>query len=333
MLKVGFIGLGGMGRYQAKAFAQVRGCQVVAGADISEESRRQFAEEFPAARVFANHHDLLRDPGVDAVVVAPPTLYHRPITIDALAAKKPVLVEKPMGRTVADCRAMIEASRRHRTLLMVAHCRRFDPGWGAWAKLATPDKLGEPVLWRHVNAGFAPGAKWFLDHDLSGGPLMDGAVHNYDFANMLWGDPEYVIASAVKLDKSSTGVDTGTAVVQYRNGNQLALIWSWAMRGGNVFDLLGPKASLQLGHGHLPAPPARPNRVTYCYTTADRKSKLLSLPASGMTMYANQARHFLACVRGKSRCQSGPETAIKAVAVADAVLRSAQQNRRIKVKW
>src|SRR5699024_5800375 len=116
----------------------------------------------------------------------------------------------------AECRRLLEVSKQTGTLLMVAHCRRFDAVWQAWGKYVTQGKLGDSILWRHVMAGVGPG-RWFMDDKLGGGPLMDGAIHNYDFANWMWGDPQRVVASGIKLDPNVTAVDTATAIVEYEN--------------------------------------------------------------------------------------------------------------------
>ena len=334
MIKLGFIGLGGMGRFQLNAFAGIRGCRIVAGSDLVVPARADFTASHPAARVFEDYEKLLADPGVDAVVVAVPTLHHKQVAVDALAHRKPVLVEKPLARTVADGRKMIEAAGKHRTLLMVAHCRRYDPVWGAWAKVVQCGRLGQPVLWRHAMAGLGPANPWFMDARVGGGPLIDGAVHNYDFANMLWGDPQSVVASTLKFNPRVTATDTGSAVVRYQSGNQLLVSWSWASRGAGLFDVIGPKGSIQSGSGSLKLPPGSDNeRTLFCHTDLGGKARLIQVRQGFATMYRNQARHFLDCIRGAVSCRTPATEAIKAVAVAEAILKAGPQGRAGKVAW
>ena len=108
MIDIGFIGAGGMGRHQAASFAQVRGCRVAAVADPVRPAAEALAADHGAA-VHEDHGDLLAS-GIDAVVVAVPTGLHAAVAIDCLKAGVPVLVEKPMARTVAQCRAMNRVS-------------------------------------------------------------------------------------------------------------------------------------------------------------------------------------------------------------------------------
>src|SRR4051794_34989440 len=145
MISIGFIGLGTMGRYQAKSFAQLGDCRVVAGADPADGSRAEFAKIAPDAKVYEKPQELLADKSIDAVVISVPTGFHEQVTTEALKSGRNVLVEKPMARTVEQCRRMNEAATRAGKLLMVAHCRRFDEDWGAFADTYRAGKLGERI--------------------------------------------------------------------------------------------------------------------------------------------------------------------------------------------
>lgn len=328
MIHIGFIGLGGMGRLQATSFGKLANrCEVIAGSDPSEKSLAEFSKLFPHAKTYRNHHDLLADTNIDAVVIAPPTAFHKEITIDAIRAGRHILLEKPMARTVADCRAIVDAAEKSNRVLMIAHCRRFDTDWGTLAQAYRSGALGDKVLWRDIRASNWPRNSWFMDDALSGGPLLDGGIHNHDFANMLFGQADCVIGSSIKFDPSCTCIDTGTALVQYESGSQLMLCWSWAVNGARALDVLGEKATFMFGPGDQTPPPGMAG-----HTLLDLSGKSKLLPFEKRDMYVTQAGHFLDCVEGKTQCRSGPLTAMKAVAVGDAVLRACRENKPIKVE-
>lgn len=333
MINIGFVGLGGMGMGQVGAFAQVPGVRIAAGSDPAEPAQQRFKEKHPGAEVYGDYKALLQNPGIDAVVVVTPTLYHKDVAIAAMKSGRPVLTEKPVARSVADAHRMIDVSEKTRKLLMVAHCRRFDTDWGTMAKIIGSGTLGGPVLWRHVNSWLINfGGPWFMDHKLSGGPLMDGAIHNYDFANLIFGEPESVIASSIKLTKK-TAIDTATAVVRYKSGDQLMVSWSWGITSPGSHDLIGPKGSLTFGPGDLATPDLDTKNFGY-YMTADaprQKKKLWKFKRTDM--YVTQAKHFVDCVRGKAKCLTPATEAIKALAVAEAVLNAAPKGGVRKVVW
>lgn len=332
MVHVGFIGLGGMGLHQTKAFAQVKGCRIVAGADVESGSREKFLALYPDAKTFDNHKRLLADPGVDAVVIAVPTGFHRATASDAIKAGKPVLLEKPMARTVADCRRLNELADRTDTLLMIAQCRRYDAHWESWGKYVTDGKLGSLVLWRSIMAGIGPG-RWYMDDKIGGGPLLDGAIHNYDFAQLLFGDPESVVSSAIKMDPAVTAVDTCSAVVRYKSGHQLLMSWSWSAIGLSMSDVVGPKGFIQFGTGGLTPPESDGTGNDYCcFTDTAGKQRLLKA-RSEPSMYVRQAEHFRDCVQGKTECRTPGTEAIKAVAVAEAILIAGRAGKAMPVRW
>lgn len=326
MIRVGVIGLGGMGLHQAKTFDQVAGCQLVAGADPSAEMRARFIQTFPQAQVYPSPEELLAQAKVDAVVIAVPTGFHQPVAAAALAARIPVLLEKPMARTVAQCHRLIDDAAKTNTLLMVAHCRRFDPYWMAWGEYVTTGKLGAPVLWRDIRASLGPNS-WYLDDELGGGPLLDGAIHNYDFANWLFGEPESVLASAIKLDPTVSAIDTGSTIIRYRTGHQLLLSWSWVARGTTLHDIIGPAGFIQFGTAGVTVPAEEQGRYQYCCFTDLAGAQTLIKTPRQPDMYTLQAEHFLACVRGEATCQTPGTEAIKAVAVAEAVLEAAREGK------
>ena len=335
MANIGFIGLGGMGRMQYESFAAGTDCHIVAGADPAEAARQQFTEAHPQAKLFDDYRRLLREPRLDGVVIAVPTALHAEVAGEALAAGLPVLLEKPMTRTVTEARHLIEAAERAQRLLMVGQCRRYDPVWAAWGEAVRAGRLGRPVLWRHVMAGTGPKVPWFMDRANGGGPLLDGAVHNYDFGQWLWGDPEQVTAQSIKLRPNVTAVDTATATVQDASGDQLMVSWCWGQRGGSLFDVLGPEGSIQIGTGPL-QPPEQPDgqRLTYyCFMDTAGNAELLQAPADNMQKMTNQAQHFLDCIAGRATCQSPATEAIKSVAIGEAILQASANGGVQRVTW
>jgi len=332
MIGIGFIGAGGMGGYHARVFSKLRGSKVVAVADPSAEARERFAEHAGAATHYDDHRRLLRDKRVDAVVVAVPTGYHAKLAIETMRSGRHVMVEKPMARTVAEARRMNDVAEKTGRVLMVAQCRRYDTEWGTFGRLVNAGRLGRPILWRHVAAGMGPGG-WFVDHKLSGGPIMDGAVHDQDYANFLFGDPQQVTARAIKLTGADC-VDTVTAIVEYPEGDQLMLSWSWGVApGGGTQDALGTKGSVNFYPTDTGASQADLKRYGY-YRYANRKTGKSSLVRyTRKDMYQAQGRHFLDCIAGGAQCRTPGTEAIKAVAVAEAILAAVVKGGVKKVRW
>src|SRR5207302_6086477 len=141
--------------------------------------------------------------------------------------------------------------------------------------------------------------KWFMDDALGGGPLFDGAIHNQDFANYLFGAPEYVMGNSIKFDPTCTAIDTGNAIVQYRNGCQMLLSWSWAVHSAWLHDALGDKSTFVFGAEGMQVPEGMK-----AHHLIDLKGNKTLVPFAPKDMYVTQAQHFLDCLNRRMKCKS-----------------------------
>ena len=210
--------------------------------------------------------------------------------------------------------------------------RRYDKLWARFAQEVEKGTLGRPVVWRNLAGGMGPG-RWFMDDKIGGGPLIDGAVHNYDFANLTFGDPVSVVAQGIDLT-GSTAVDTATAVIAHKNGDQLMMSWAWGSEAGaSGMDILGPKGTLLFGAGGLPTGDAK-GYSYYRLTVKGRKPRLIKVKYNIMESFTAQMRHFLACVEGKAKCLSPGTEGIKGRGRGRSGAESRQEGRgRAKVVW
>ncbi|MEY4103265.1 MAG: hypothetical protein RL461_467 [Planctomycetota bacterium] len=185
-LRVGVVGCGRMGRHHVRVASQAEGAELVAIADASEERRTTLAEQFGGAPC-ANLDELLRI-GVDAIVVATPTVTHRDIVLRAAAAGVHCLVEKPLAPDERTATEMAGAADRAGVALQVGHVVRYDPVMVAVRGLAdiTPrfiemDRIS-PMTFRSVDVGV----------------VLDMMIHDLDLLLMLVGsEPEEIHANAV----------------------------------------------------------------------------------------------------------------------------------------
>jgi predicted dehydrogenase len=232
MTRVALFGCGWIQGFHARGVL-AHGDELVAVANHREATARAFAEEFDIARVTTDWESLAADPDIDAVVVATPNALHAPQTIALLEQGKHVLVEKPMGTSVAECDAMIEASETSGAALMVAHCWRFREEVIALRdRIATGD-LGEVVKTRGygVHAGWGPSG-WFTDPALAGGgALVDMGVHAIDTARFLLGDPlpgRVCAAIGTRYAEGRYAVDDdGIVLIGWSNGTNSVVESGW----------------------------------------------------------------------------------------------------------
>ena len=100
MIRIGLIGYGYWGPNLARNFAETEGCEVAGIADPRHERLAPALRRHPAALVTTDPTELLRNPAIDAIVIATPVATHFDLAMAALAAGKHVLVEKPVTTTL-----------------------------------------------------------------------------------------------------------------------------------------------------------------------------------------------------------------------------------------
>jgi phthalate 4,5-cis-dihydrodiol dehydrogenase len=187
-LKIGVAGLGRAFALTAPAFRDPR-VQVVAGADPRPEARRRFKQEY-GARVFPTVEALCADPAIDVVYIATPHQFHASQARLACAAKKHVLVEKPMALSLEDCRAMNHAARDHGVQLIVGHSHSFDLPILRTRELIQTGKYGAARMITALDFTdflYRPRRPEELSTEAGGGVVFNQAAHQVDIVRLLAG--------------------------------------------------------------------------------------------------------------------------------------------------
>jgi predicted dehydrogenase len=139
-VRIAVIGVGHLGRHHARILSSMEGARLTAVVDTIPERAQEIASA-SSARALTDYRDLLDD--VDAAVVAVPTQSHREVAVPFLERGIPVLVEKPMSRSIEDADRMLEAAGRGRAMLAVGHTERHNPAVAAAMRLVTAPRFIE----------------------------------------------------------------------------------------------------------------------------------------------------------------------------------------------
>jgi len=151
MIRIAIIGTGGMAGQHAKKFSALKGVTITAACDIDPARVEKFAREHGIPHTYTDHKKLLRQAPVDAVSVVTPDQYHCPITLDAIAAGKHVLCEKPLATNYPDAKKMADAARRKHIIHMVQFSYRSAAALQKARALIASGKLGRIV---HFHAAY-----------------------------------------------------------------------------------------------------------------------------------------------------------------------------------
>ncbi len=199
VLRVGFIGAGGIADLQLRMLAQRKDVTIAALADINPRLLEKRYREYPDAEGFSNYRQMLKHCPLDAVTVCTPNKSHAAATVAALQAGCHVMVEKPMAMTVAEARRMVRTARQARRKLVIGFQHRYDPRTQYLRRVFDEGGFGN-VLYTRVQALRRRGIpNWgvFGRKELQGGgPLIDIGVHALEMAHYAMGCPTPRSASA-----------------------------------------------------------------------------------------------------------------------------------------
>lgn len=172
-LRVAVIGAGYWGPNLARNFALSTDWELVAICDMDAERASVLAQKTGNPAVVTSVDELLEHHDVDAVAIATPARTHHPIAMQAIAAGKHVVVEKPLADTTERGREMVDAARAAGTILMADHTYCYTPAVLKMRELIASGELGE-ILYVdsvRINLGLVqPDVDVFWDlapHDLS----------------------------------------------------------------------------------------------------------------------------------------------------------------------
>lgn len=306
MIRVGIVGMGGMGWFHASRYFQIPGVQVTAIADVRPDrleaknavqiniENRAALPDLSAVERYPEGGALIESAAVDIVDICLPSFLHAPYTIRALEAGRHVLCEKPMALNAADASAMIAAARQAGRKLMIAQCIRFWPEYRFLKRKLGDGSLGRLLSLHLYRIGGRPAGwgweNWFMDPARSGGALFDLHVHDVDFVNALFGAPEQISAAARRAEPNSP-IEVIHALYNYRGGPQVSIHGGWSevqipFKAG--YEAWFERGFVRLDTDHTPTltvydDPARLNACAADYEPGDA--------------YLNEIQYFIDCVR------------------------------------
>jgi len=246
-MRAGVAGYGLAGRVFHAPLLKGCGYDVASILTTNPERIAQAKSDFPRAQIFTEL-DAFLDSGLDLVVIASSNVAHLPQTRAALERRIPTVVDKPMGRSVAEVKEMIELSQRQNTLLTTFFNRRWDSDSLTIKKLLSTGELGQPFRFDGRFERFRPErnfASWRenLSPEEGGGLLLDLQSHLISTALDYFG-PAQVVSASVRSIRGGADDDV-TVVLKHESGVDSYLAAS-AVSGspGPRVRLLGTKGAL-----------------------------------------------------------------------------------------
>ncbi|MGN8118708.1 Gfo/Idh/MocA family protein [Labrys sp. 22185] len=299
---------------------RAKGAEAVAIASRDLARAEAVAKELGIPKAYGSYEALLADPDIDAIYNPLPNHLHVPLTLQAVAAGKHVLCEKPIGLTAQDAAQLLVLPRDR--LVMEAFMVRFHPQWLRAREAARSGELGEV---RAVQAFFS---YYNVDPvnvrnqlDIGGGGILDIGCYPIVAGRFIFeAEPRRVIA-LVDRDPA-TGVDRlASAILDFGEGRRTEFTVSTQLTPLQRVDIVGTKKRFEIS---IPFNAPQAEAVTV-YT--DDGSRLGDASAVAETIapvdqYAEEVDAFSAAIRGEITLPYGPADAVQNMKIIDALFRS-----------
>ena len=359
-VRIALVGAGVIGAHHGRVIAELADrVELVAVADLDLERAERLAVEH-GGKAVATLTEALTAVEIDVVTVCTPTGRHAEVAMEALAAGKHVIIEKPAEVTVERIDELIAAQQRAGTLVAVISQHRFDPATEVTIDAIRRGELGRltsgiaSIDWWRGQSYYDSGdwrGTWELD---GGGALMNQGVHTVDLLVATLGRPVEVYAYTATLAHQRIEVeDVAVGVVKFANGALGVLHATTAAYPGLSARLQvhGDRGSVvidndELSFIHRTTEGSRAEEKAYG-STSTSINQIADYPhASGVgaetagsnpgQLAANAHRHqyenFLAALAGQEELRVDLETNRQSVALITAVYESARTGRPVPLQ-
>jgi myo-inositol 2-dehydrogenase/D-chiro-inositol 1-dehydrogenase len=237
IVRVGLIGSQFISTIHAESLRHCAQAEIVAVASPTRANVRSFARRFNIPRWFTDYRQLLALPEIDLVVIGIPNHLHCQVVLDAAAAGKHIVVEKPLCLSLTEADRMIAACAAAGVKLMYAEELCFAPKYVRLKQLLDSGALGRATLLKQSEKHDGPHAAHFWDVERSGGGVtMDMGCHAIEFFRWILGRPNiksvYAQLSRQVHAKKTKGDDNAIIIVEFENGVVGVAEESWTKLGG-----------------------------------------------------------------------------------------------------
>ncbi len=320
-IRIGFIGAGGIARSHMRRLREIPEAEVVAFAEPSEGAMARMAAEFPEIAdrpVYADYREMLAQVPMEAVEIHTPHTLHFQQVMDALAADKAVLVEKPMVCTAERARRLIEAAQGK--ILMISYQRHFQGPYVYIRQRIQEGSLGEIQYiaalqsqnWYNGTKG-----KWRQVKALSGGgQLNDSGSHLVDILLWTTGLQAERVYAEINFYDSEVDIDSALTL-RFTNGARgtISVVGNSPM-WWEEFTVWGSKGAILYRNGEI---------MERSFEDSEMRRPEALPPDS------TPDRNFIDAILGRDEVRVPPECGLRVIELTEAAWRSAELERPVRV--
>ncbi len=323
-LRLGIVGVGGMGGGHVAAVKATDGVELVAACDTNQEALDKAVADTDAA-AFSDYEEMIDEVALDGLIAILPHQLHAGVVEKACDAGLALLKEKPLARNMAEAQHFVESAEQAGIIFMLATQRRYNPTYAGLKDIA--GQLGHIFLVRgqyvfRWSADFRWRGKW---ETAGGGALHDMGYHTVDMLNWYLGLPDWVASewsSSAFPDREYSTDDTAITMFGYETGTIGYLLTTWAT---------SPSEETFYLHGTEGWAVADQSGIKHCDTDGNVISEIPTGDDPNLAL-RNQVAHFAECIRETQEPLTSGKTNLQNMAFIEAAYRSAAEEVRLNPK-
>lgn len=345
-VKIGIIGIGGMGTSHINSIASLENCYVSAVCDIDAEKIKEFSakNDIPG---FVDSDKFFKEADVEAVIIATPHYFHNTLAEKAFEYGKHVLTEKPIAVHKADAESMIAAGAKHPELKFAAMFnQRTIPAHRKIKQLIDNGELGEIIRinwiitdWFRTEIYYASGdwrATWEGE---GGGVLLNQCPHQLDLLQWFFGQPTSIRANASFGKSHKIEVeDEVTAFLEYPNGATGVFVASTGEAPGtNRLEITAERGRLVYENGKIEFK-RNEIEVSEFSATTDQRFGVppvwnIDIPASDSNPFQHRdiIEDFANAIINDTQVMAPAPEGINALEIGNAMLLSALKDKTVEL--
>lgn len=335
-VRIAMLGGGFVAEFYMLGLKDVGHHEVVVVASRDHGTARRFADRWNIPEAVSGLEAAIQRDDIDLYLIALPNFVHRDMAVALARAGKNQVCTKPLGRTGAEAREMLDAVREAGVMHGYAETEVFAPAVVRAGDLVRSGSIGD-VLWvRSREAHFGPHSPWFWDPDLSGGgALVDMGCHCIEAARYFHGKdvrPVEVMCWADTLHHNTRAEDSALAMIRFENGGVAHMEVSWTARGGLDLrnEIHGTKGAIFTDVTRSTPIEAFTTAASgYVVEKAESEQGWVKPVPEEAFVYGYQAemKHFVDCIRTGETPRETYEDGYAVNVILDACYRSAESKR------
>jgi len=358
-VKIGIIGCGGIanGKHMPN-LSKIKEAEMVAFCDIIVDKATAAAEKYgvEGAKVYADYTEMLKDKSIEVIHVCTPNRSHAEISIAAMEAGKHVMCEKPMAKTYAEAKEMLEVAKKTGVKLTIGYQYRWRNECQYLKNVVDAGELGKVYYARACALRRRAVPTWgvFLnEYEQGGGPLIDIGTHALDMVMWLMDNHKPKVVVGTKYRELANKIPTGNAwgdwdptkfttedsafgFIIMENGATISLESAWAINLSETKEASVVLAGTEAGADMLSANPKEPLRINRVHN-GRQTIEVPNFDAGGVAFFEGtrtdysirETRAWIDAIINDKEPFVNPEHALVVTQILEAIYESAKTGKAV----